>query len=83
MNWAAVAAITSTLALVVAILGIPYLAGRSTERMDGHDRRISEHSAELAQHREQIVALDKDVALLQQWRDGYNAAAGVSGRGGV
>lgn len=80
MNWSAISAIISSLTLigVVGIGGVMW--GRLTERVTGHNKRLDEHKAQLALHDSHFNILDSEIARLQEWKSGYNAAARISGR---
>ena len=79
MNWAAVSAIISAITLigVVGIGGIMW--GSLTEKVTGLSKRADGHRDELAGHTIHLSQLDVQVGRLQEWKDGYNAAARVGG----
>jgi hypothetical protein len=80
MNWAAVAAVTSLIGLLATIIGTAYNAGQirqevknQRERIDGHGERLDQHEEKLGTHQEKL-------GRLEEWKNGFNAAARVSGR---
>ena len=77
MNWAAAAAICSALTLVggVGVGGV--LWGRLSEKVQGLTQRADSHKAHLEVLDASVSSLGRDVARLQEWKDGYNAAASV------
>ena len=79
MNWSAVSAIISLLSLigVVGVGGV--LWGRMTERVNGLTKRADDHKATLKEVSERLTEHDVQIGMLRQWKEGFNAAARVSG----
>ena len=77
MNWAAVSAIVSTVTFLAVVCGFAYMWGQLTEKVDGLNGKIEANEisvkAQGAQLNEHAVAIGK----LQQWKEGYNAAASI------
>jgi len=81
MNWAAIAAVISSLTLLATLLVAPYVYGKLTQqtadnnkRLDGHDARFIRQELVLDEHREILSVHGSGIEGLKQWRDGYNAA---------
>lgn len=79
MNWAAIAAIVSGCGLLVTVLGIAYTSGKLTQRIDDTEKVVGGHAETLAEHAARLGVHDVDLGRLKEWKDGFNAAARVSG----
>lgn len=80
MNWAAVGAVVSVITLLLLLIGGGVMWGKFTERVDGQSKRLDSHKAAIAVIEERLNDVDVQVGRLQEWKDGFNAAARVSGR---
>lgn len=80
MNWPAVAAAFSALTFVIVLIGGGVLWGTLTEKVSGLSKRADSHGKELAMLDRRVNGLDVEVAKLQEWKAGYNAAARVGGK---
>ena len=80
INWAAVAAIMSVLTLLTVVIGIAVGWGKMTERVDNLSLEVDGNRVNVEKHA--ITLTDHAVAIgkLEQWKDGFNAAAKVSGQ---
>lgn len=81
MNWAAISAIISAITLigVVGVGGVMW--GSLSEKVSGHTKRLDDHKAQIAAIDKHINSQDIELGRLQEWKNGYNAAARVSGGG--
>jgi hypothetical protein len=65
------------------LAGIPYVAGRLegkfTQRLDDSDAKHAKTDAQLEKHGEKLEDHGQKIGRLQEWKDGFNAAARVSG----
>jgi hypothetical protein len=79
-NWAAIAAICSLLGALVTIASIAFVAGRLREKQEEHGERIGEHAELLKSHASTLTDHEVQLGRLNEWKDGYNAAARVTGQ---
>lgn len=86
MNWSAVAAIGSLIGVVVTIVSVAYMSGQFTQQIkDGkakekeHDERFDKHDAKFDQVASKLEDHGEKIGRLQEWKNGFNAAARVSG----
>lgn len=79
MTPATVAAILSALTFLATLAGIAYTSGKLTQRIDNNDKRSDAHDAKLVLHDERLGEHDVQLGKLEEWKNGYNAAARVSG----
>lgn len=79
MNWPAVAAVFSCLTFVVVLIGGGVLWGSLTEKVAGLTRQSESHGDEIETLDRRVNGLDIEVAKLQEWKEGYNAASRVGG----
>jgi hypothetical protein len=79
MNWAAIAAFCSLFGVLATLTGIAFTTGRLTEKLKENREKIDTHASLLGEH--SITLTEHEVALgrLNEWKDGYNAAARISG----
>jgi len=80
MNWAAISAIVSAITLLLVAVGGGVMWGTLTEKVKGHTLRLNSHGAELATVDRRLNDHDVEIGRLKEWKEGYNAAARVSGR---
>jgi len=74
MNWAAVAAITSSLTGLGTIAALIYWAGGFRQQLLETRADVVEHAERLDEHSAQLAVHTADIARLAAWRDGYDAA---------
>lgn len=80
MNWAAVSAIVSLITLV-GVFGVGgVMWGRLTEKVSTQTKGLDGCKGELAIVDQRLNGHDVQIGRLQEWKDGYNAAARVGGR---
>jgi hypothetical protein len=79
VNWAAFGAITSAFSVLVTVVGIAYLAGKFTQRINDGDSRLNKHDVRLDRHDDKLDDHGQKIVRLQEWKNGFNAAANVSG----
>lgn len=79
MNWAAVAAIGSLIGVVVTIISVAYMSGQFTQQIKDNKDKTAEHAATLEKHQEKLEDHGEKIGRLQEWKNGFNAAARVSG----
>lgn len=80
MNWVAVAAIASCLTLLSVLVGGGIMWGGMKEQVAGLTKGADSHGKEIEALDGRVNSLDVEVGRLREWKDGYNAAARVSGR---
>jgi hypothetical protein len=79
MHWDAIAAACSMFGILATIIGVAYTSGRMTEKLRESREKIEEHSIALKEHAGRLDEHALSIDRLQQWREGFNAAANVSG----
>lgn len=79
MNWSAVAAIGSLIGVVVTIVSVAYMSGQFTQQIKDSKDKATEHSVTLKEHAEKLEDHGEKIGRLQEWKNGFNAAARVSG----
>jgi hypothetical protein len=79
-NWAAIAAAGSIFGVLATIIGVAFTSGRLTEKLGEHKVRLDEHATTLKAHSETLTDHEVQLGRLNEWKDGYNAAARVSGQ---
>lgn len=80
MNWAAISAIISAVTLLTVAIGGGVMWGTLTEKVAGLTKRADGHKTEIASLDQRVNNHDVQIGRLQEWKDGYNAAARVGGR---
>lgn len=80
MNWAAVSAVISGITLLLVAVGGGVMWGTLTEKVSGLSKRADSHKAEIGAIDARLNNHDVQIGRLQEWKDGYNAAARVGGR---
>lgn len=78
MNWQMVAAIASILGVLTTITGVAFVSGRLTQQISDNRKLLDEHDQTLTSHAERISDHDIELAKLNEWRNGYNAAAAIA-----
>ena len=80
MNWSAVSALVSVITLigVVGVGGMMW--GTMSEKVAGIIRGFDDQKEEIAQIDGRLNGHDIQLGRLEEWKNGYNAAARVSGR---
>jgi hypothetical protein len=79
-NWAALAAVCSLAGILVTIASVAFAAGRFREKLGEHGERLGEHTDLLKTHSDTLTDHEVQLGRLNEWKDGYNAAARVSGQ---
>lgn len=79
MNWSAVTAVVSVATLIVVIFGVVWAGGKMAQRLDDNSADLDEHKIRLDGHDARLTEHGNDLARLNEWKNGYNAAAAVSG----
>jgi hypothetical protein len=79
MNWSAIAAVVSIVTLVVLVFGIVYAGGKMAQRIDDNVNDLRDHKLRLDGHDIRHISHEVEIAKLVEWKNGYNAAAAVSG----
>ena len=76
-DWSAVSAIVSGLTLVgtVGVGGVMW--GSLTEKVSGQTKRLDDHKLTLAKHDTHLSEHDVQLGRLEEWKQGYNAAAQI------
>jgi hypothetical protein len=78
MNWAAVSAILSALTFLGVVGPGLVMWGKLSERVSGHTARLDDHKKQIAGTMERLGHMDTEIGRLQEWKEGYNAAARIS-----
>lgn len=79
MNWAALAAFGSLFGVIASGLTAAYVYGKLTQQVtDGRDK-ANEQSVTLKEHSDKLEDHGEKIGRLQEWKNGFNAAARVSG----
>lgn len=89
MNWEMVAAIAAVIGILTTIICVVFVAGRLTQQIADSKIRHEEHvtetgqkfdeqEAKITEHADRLSGHDVEIALLKQWKDGYNAAAAIA-----
>lgn len=79
VNWAAIAAVAAIVGALATMILVPYAAGQFTNRLKVNEEAVDRQDNTLIEHRKLIEDHDLRVDRLEQWRNGFNAAANVSG----
>jgi hypothetical protein len=79
MNWAAIAAIGSFFGIIATIASVSFFSGRFSEQLKVNVAETQANRTTLNEHRDIIDGHAMQIDRLEQWRNGYNAAANVSG----
>jgi hypothetical protein len=79
MNWAALAAITSALGVLASFAVAAYVYGALTQQVKDGKEKAGEHSVTLKEHADKLEDHSEKIGRLQEWKNGFNAAARVSG----
>jgi hypothetical protein len=79
-NWAAVAAVCSLLGVFATLIGVAFTSGRLTEKLGEASKRIDGHDETLRAHGETLTDHEVHLGRFNEWKDGYNAAARVTGQ---
>jgi hypothetical protein len=64
---------------IVSLITAIFIAGMMYGKIKDHDGHLSKHDGELGNVLIRLSAGEIEVAKLQAWRDGYNAAAARKG----
>lgn len=80
MNWSAIAAVCSLFGVVATIVGVAFTSGRLTEKIRENKEKVDGHGVLLVEHGSRLNDHDVELAKLNEWKNGYNAAARVSGK---
>lgn len=77
---AVIAAIAAVAGIFVTIMSAARTAGKQAE-FSRETRRIADsHTVELDRHQVRITSSEMEIAKLNEWKSGYNAAARLSGK---
>jgi hypothetical protein len=79
LNWAALAAFGSLFGVVVTIVSVAYMSGQFTQQIKDGAAKTADHAATLEKHAEKLEVHGGKIERLTEWKDGFNAAARVSG----
>ena len=77
LDWAAVSAGVSILTLVGTVGVGGMMWGKLTERVGGQTKRLDMHQEQLADNSAKIAGHDVKIGRLEEWKEGYNAAAAM------
>jgi hypothetical protein len=62
---------------LVSIITAFFMAGMMYGKVKDHDRYLARHDTEIEDVKIRLGASEIEVAKLQSWRDGYNAATAL------
>lgn len=79
INWLAVAAVSSIVGIIFTVCAAAYTSGRLTQKIQDHDETLVEHGETLKTHTKQLGEHELGLDRLTQWKNGFNAAANISG----
>jgi uncharacterized membrane-anchored protein YhcB (DUF1043 family) len=81
MNWQMVAALVAAFASVVGIattvICVSFWSGKLTQQIADNREMLDEHGATLTSHGERLSDHDVELAKLNEWKNGYNAATAL------
>lgn len=83
MNWTVVAAVSSMFGVLCTVIGVAYISGRVTKQVESNTLDISKHDVRLDGHDDKLNEHDVELGKLHEWKNGYNAAARISGNNGA
>lgn len=79
MNWAALAAFGSLFGVIASALTAAFVYGKLTAEVTNNKADTRAHSETLEKHAEKLEDHGEKIGRLQEWKNGFNAAARVSG----
>jgi hypothetical protein len=79
MNWAAISAVVSLVTLLFILVGGGAMWGTLTEKVSGLTKRADAQASEIETVTVRVNVHDVQIGKLQEWKDGYNAAARMGG----
>lgn len=79
MNWEMVAAVCSVLGILTTIVCVAFISGKLTQQISDNRKMLEEHDKTLIDHADRLSEHDVKLGRLQEWKDGYNAAARIVG----
>lgn len=79
MDWGAIAVAISALTFIATIVGASYTHGKLTQRVDQNGEDIDSLLDVQRDHGEKLAGHDVAIGRLNEWKEGFNAAARVSG----
>ena len=82
LNYAALAAIGSLLAVIAVVLGAAFTHGQLTQRVSNTEEKVADHAVKLERHDEKFERQDQTlgdhsvkIGRLQEWKEGFSAGA--------
>lgn len=79
MNWEMVTAVLAILGIATTICSVAFISGRLTQQISDSRREIESHGDMLESHAKILNEHEVELAKLNEWKSGYNAAANVAG----
>jgi hypothetical protein len=83
MGWDQLAAICSLFGVVATVTGVAFTSGRLSEKIRENRDRVLAQAEMLEKHSARLDNHTLRVDRLEQWREGFNAAACISGGGKI
>lgn len=80
MNWEMVAAVCSVLGILTTVVCVAFVSGKLTQQISDNRKLLEEHDKTLLDHGDRLSDHDVELAKLNEWKNGYNAAAAISGK---
>lgn len=77
---AMVAAFGSILGIATTVICVSFWSGKMTQQIADNKVMLLEHDVTLQAHAEKLSDHDVELGKLNEWKNGYNAAAAVAHR---
>ena len=76
-SWGIVSAVASLVTLIGTVGVGGMMWGKLTERVGGQTKRLDTHKEQIADNTTRIAGHDVQIGRLEEWKQGYNAAAAI------
>jgi len=74
-----VTAVLAILGIVTTVCSVAFISGRLTQQISDSRKELGEHGELLNSHARILNEHEVELAKLNEWKNGYNAAANVAG----
>jgi len=81
VNSAALAAVASSVAALIMVLGVVFVAGKLSKEVQTNTSDIASHKVTIDGHAVQLASHDSQIARLEGWKEGYKAGSHDAGGG--
>lgn len=78
MDASTLAAIFAGLSLLATLVGVIFIGGKLSQRVEDHGIRLDRHDELFIRHDTRLGSTEVAIEGLKQWRDGYNAATAAA-----